>query len=406
MSAAPTSLPIEAEVREAANCVRRLIDTYVDFGARFRHGEIHQWLYSEILEFVNFRMETARSVLLLADSDQIADALGLCRPLLENYLLLKLICRGQITFQLQDMTNLSEGAFKAKIRELQEENESRRDAGGDAWIDIRPYRRAKRHAMYVYKGLASRDEPDFLVPVHYFQFKDFKPATMRLDAERYFKYFETPPDLAQALKQHRAGETYRYKHYLSYDALIECLELNNLVSEEEQARIDAHYTFLGQFIHPTHEAARPLHASANIHDGKPGVGMPTPYERAAALLALVYVIHILADILDEVGGLFEDAPTRFIHQPGTEAIRSVAADARSTFDYFWLVYNDAPYYDRWLYAIHHLSDEDLASYGGIHGVPSHLVSFHQQIYSHFKATLGSYTNQRCGEYVSPLARRT
>lgn len=124
----------------------------------------------------------------------------------------------------------------------------------------------------------------------------------------------------------------------------------------------------------------------------------------AVLLVNAYVIHLIADILDEVAQLFETAPQKYILEPGTHAIRHAAQEARNRFDYFWLIYNEAPLYDRWLFAIHHISDDDHRAYGGAGGVPSDTVSFHQRIYSHFTDALGGWNNARCGAYVSPLAR--
>jgi len=318
---------------------------------------------------------------------------------------LKLICGDTKAFRLQDLSSLTEGQFKERVLELQRDNEAAKERGDNAWLEVRAYPRPpKRHVMLVFEGLRSKDEPDFLVPLHYFQLKEFQPEAMRLDSERYFVYYESPAEVLKAQAKHREGETYRYRHYLSYDALLECLALNGLATEAEQARIDAHYTFLGRFLHPTHEAARDLHDGANLHDGQPCIGMHAEYSRAAVLLAHSYVIHLLADILDEVAQLFETAPKRYIREPGTSAIRQVAQEARKRFEYFWLIYNEAPLYDRWLFAIHHVSDEDLEAYGGAAGVPSEIVSFHQHIYSHFKNALTGWGNQRCGSYVSPLAR--
>jgi hypothetical protein len=397
--------PIEAEIQDAESIARALLDAYVAFGGQYRIGQEHQWAYSEIVEFVNFRMETAAASLLLADQGYVGDALGLCRSLLENYLLLKLICRGTKAFRLQDFGSLTDGQFKAKLRELQTANEAARGRGDEAWLDIRSYPRPpKRHAMLIFEGLRSQDEPDFLVPLHYFQFREFRPETMRLNAERYFVYYESPPEVAKAQAKYRDGEIFRYRHYLSYDALLECLALNGLATDAQQARIDAHYTFLGKFIHPTHEAARELHDHSNVHDGRPRIGMQVSYSRASVLLANIYVIHLVADILDEIAYLFENAPKRYISKPGTEAIRQTAREVRSRFDYFWLIYNEAPLYDRWLFAIHHMSDDELKSCGGAAGVSSDAVSFHQGIYSHFKNALNGWSNRRCGTYISPLAR--
>jgi hypothetical protein len=101
--------------------------------------------------------------------------------------------------------------------------------------------------------------------------------------------------------------------------------------------------------------------------------------------------------------LFETAPKKYITEPGTDAIRRAASEARKRFGYFWLIYNEAPLYDRWLFATHHVSDDQLEAYGGPADVPTEVVSFHRGIYSHFKNALGGWNNQRCGACASPLA---
>lgn len=397
---------LDAELRDAAATCRGLMDAYLTFGHEYQHGEVIQQLYSDLLEFVNFRMETADSCLLLVEHQRVADALGLCRSLLENYLLLKLMCRGTKYFQLQNFDKLTEGQFKTKIKELQEELAAKRAEGTTHWLEVRGYPRPpRRHAMYVAEGLKDDNEEGFTVPLHYFQFREFHPETMRLKDENYFVYYEPPEDLKQKRKDFVQQETFRYKHYLSYDALLVSLELNGLADDATQARIEAHYTFLGRFLHPTHEAARDLHELANVHYGQPEIGMSGRYTRTAMLLALVYVCHILADILDEVAGLFEGAPKKYITNPGTQTIRRVASEARERFDYFWFIYNDPTKYDKYIYAIHHVSNDDLQSYGGYEGVPNNLVAFNQHIYGQFQAALGSWSNQKCGVYESPLRRQ-
>jgi hypothetical protein len=225
---------------------------------------------------------------------------------------------------------------------------------------------------------------------------------MRLNGDDYFTYYEEPDDLKKTLKAHMQEHAYRYRHYLAYDALLVCLGLNEMADKKARARIDAHYTFLGRYLHPTHDAARSLHSNNNVHESITRSGMSQPYDPKASLLAVMYVMHLLADTLDTVAGFLENAPDYYIKDPGTSSIREATSAARSRFSYFWLIYNKPTDYDKFNYAIHHVSDEDLNKYGGYMMVPDKLIPFNQHIYGQFQGALGSWSNSRCGKYTSPI----
>src|SRR4051812_44539585 len=108
---------LAAEIQGLSDHTQALLAEYVAWGGKIAIGEVHQWLYNELIDFANFRMETVVTCLRLIEQGQIADALGLCRSLLENYLLYMLMCRGTKFFQLQDRTDLSEAEFKKYLGE-------------------------------------------------------------------------------------------------------------------------------------------------------------------------------------------------------------------------------------------------------------------------------------------------
>lgn len=131
---------------------------------------------------------------------------------------------------------------------------------------------------------------------------------MRLKDEDYFQY-------GQALRQRRQSATTgqirsSVPPLPSYDALLQGLDLNDLADSAAVARIEAHYTFLGRFLHPTHNAVRDLHEQSNVHDGKTRIGMGQTYAETAELLAYLYVCCVLASSLDEVAGLFDAWPRK------------------------------------------------------------------------------------------------
>lgn len=395
---------LATEIEHANTLARTLIDEYVAWRSKIQYGEEAHGMYMEVLDFVNFRIETACSCLLLIENSLVADALGLCRALLENHLLFMLMCRGTKFFQLED-TGLKGAPFKAKLKERQAKIKQLQEEKKTACLAVEEYPRRSGYLMYVLEGLNSPD-PDvagFRIPAHFFHFRQFDPETMRLKDENYFKYYETPPETKKAIRKDRLDQETRYRFYLSYDSLLQCLELNGLADDALQARIEAHYTFLGKFLHPTHNAARDLHEHANVYNGQTRIGMDQAYTQTAVLLAYLYICYLLAAILDEAASLFEQGPRKYIADPGTADLRAATARATDGFPYFWFLFNDPPLYDRYNYCIHHATDDELKTWGGYAGVPHDRVPFSQHIYSHLQHALSGWHNVRCGEYRSPLA---
>ncbi|GAA1026158.1 MULTISPECIES: hypothetical protein [Amycolatopsis] len=393
---------IMAEVQRVNKHTRAMLAAYLEWGHKIRVGQVQQWMYNELIDFINFRMETADTCLQLVDRGEVADALGLCGPLLENYLLFMLMCRGRKYFRLQDRADLTESQFKAYVAEQKEQLASGHQAGTAARLAVDKYPRAKRHLMHIFEGLKDEDDAEFVIPVHYFHFSNFRPEVMRLWQGDYFEYVADETDTQQALRDHQRDATVVYKHYLSYDALLTCLELNQLADHASIARIEAHYTFLGQFLHPTNDAARSLHESSNYHHGKPAIGMATPYTPTAHLLAALYVCHLVAGLLDEIAHLHENAPQKFIAEPGTEDLRRLTVDVPTRYGYFWFLFNDPPLYDKFVHCVSRTTDDGLAAYGHYAHTPNDRVRFNQHIYDQLTQALNGWNNSRVGTYTPPI----
>jgi hypothetical protein len=391
------------EITRAKQLARTMIDEYVAWRGKIQEGEEGHTVYMDTLDFVNFRIETADSCLLLLENRRVADALGLCRSLLENHMLFMLTCRGTKFFELKD-THLTGAKFREELKAEQAKVKQLQEAGKTPCIGVEAHPTRTGFLMYIYRGWGSPDPdlPDFRIPHHYFQFRQFNPETMRLKDENYFQYYEPPVQVKKADRKHRLDQETRYRFYLSYDSLLQCLELNGLAGDALQARIEAHYTFLGKFLHPTHDAARHLHEQSNVYDGRTRIGLGQQYTETAVLLGYLYVCYLLAAILDEAASFFEAAPTKYMTNPGTTDLRAATARVPAGFPYFWLLFNDPPLYDRFNYCVHYATDEELTAWGGYANVPLERVPFDQHIYGHLKQALISQRNVRCGDYRSPL----
>ena len=396
----------DAETREIARVnqlTRAMLAEYVSWSSKLSYGETEHMLYGDMLEFVNLRMETADSCLLMIERRRVADSLALSRSLLEHYLLLMLMCRGRKYFRLQDLSALTKAQFKdrfekqhAELRELQAQAKTQ-------CLAVKKYPRQKQHLMYVFEGFRSNNESNFIIPAHFFQFQEFDPETMRLKDEDYFRYYQPQPEAIKRDRDYRQELFLRYRHYLSYQALLQCLELNDLADSATILRIEAHYTFLGKFLHPTHNAARDLHENSNVHTGKTAIGMVQEYSTVAVLLAALYVCYNVAGLIDEIAGLSENAPPKYVKQAGTDALRGLTERVATDFPYFWFLFNDPPLYDRYNYGTYHASNEELAEWGHYSNIPRERVQFDQYIYRHLERTLGGWSNARCGVYRSPLS---
>jgi hypothetical protein len=395
--------PLDAETQRLIDHTQAMLAGYVAWGDKIQTGEFGQFLYNQLIDFVNFRLETAETCLQLIAAGKVADALGLCRSLLEHYLLLMLMCRGYKYFRLQNKADLTEGEFKAYLAEQQAKLKEQQEAGTTDCLAIQKYPRPpRRHLMYVFEGLKGDEEPDFQVPVHYFQFQDFRPEVLRLKDDDYFEYFELPADTKKAVRGHQDEAAIVYRHYLSYDGLLTCLELNDLVDRAAITRIEAHYTFLGQFLHPTNDAARRLHEDSNFHAGRPAIGMHSSYAKPACLLAALYVSYLVTGLLDEIARLHENAPTRYIADAGTGELRQLTAATATRFPYFWFLFNETPLYDKFNYFVHHVGQDEVASIGHYSNVPSERVPFDQHIYEHLKLALTGWRNAKAGVYSAPV----
>lgn len=256
--------------------------------------------------------------------------------------------------------------------------------------------------MYVREGVMDSEDKSFIIPIHFFLFKEFRPEVLRLDGDDYFQYYERADETKKAIDKHKAEAASQYRHYLSYDALIQSLRINDIVDAPCVARIEAHYTFLGKFLHPTHAAARNLHDRNNFHSDRTTIGMDQPYSKVSELLASLYVCYVVAGLLEEAANLIETAPAKYVKEAGTATLRSIIERVPVDFPYFWFLFNDPPLYDRYNWCIHHATDEELAEWGHYSNVPKERVTFDQHVDNHLTHALGGWGNARCGVYASPI----
>jgi hypothetical protein len=312
-----------------------------------------------------------------------------------------LMCRGRKHFNLENCQAMTSEQFEAHVEEQQSALAALQSQGETACLAVERYRGERRCLMYVFEGLKSEDEPEFLVPIHFFHFQQFRPEVMRLNRSHYFTYYPEDPETTAALNKHSKEARFRYRHFLSYEGLLQCLELNELIDAKARTHVDAHYTFLGQFLHPTHDAARRLRDQDNYHDGGTALGTRYPYTKVSTLLASLYIVYLMAGFIDEAASVIEGAPKRYVSDPGAAAVRTLSQAVPEKFSYFWFINNEAPLWDKFYWAIH-ATPEERAPYPSFAAVPTSVVTFNQHIYGQLQSAINGGSSS-LGTCPSPLS---
>jgi hypothetical protein len=393
---------VEAEIEAALLLVEEMLGTYLDFSDKPKVGE-SQWQYfSEILDYTNVRAETVSSLLLLIRNDKIADALGLSRSLLEHLQLLRLMVRGRHHVLVEESRRRTGEEWRAALREKQDEL-AKHHAKGE-WLNclrVMEHPGRSRQIMWLFEGPIASGEPEVIVPMHYFHFQDFRPEQHRLKDDGSLLWFPSNYEgmkvLKEASQKHKREAKFRYDYYLSWGAILTFLQLNELATPVEVERIESHYTFLGQFLHPTHEAARDLHEMSNHHLGGTAIGLQQRYDRHAVLLAALYAVWLMRGILEEVADMFDAAPPEYISDPGTGDLHALIDAVPDRFSYFWFISNRAPLFDRFEHAVRVGPDEN----GGYIDIPDDVIRFEWNTYEQLKKAMTGQSVPATGMRYDP-----
>lgn len=384
-------------IKQAAKDITTILETYTNWWRKFEHGEVSYSLYHDLTEFVNERMETIDACRILLENERVADTLGLNRALLENYLLYILMCRGEKYFRIRTLKR------SEKLDKILEDERKKIGTGSLVAVEVHPT--LKRHILYIFEGLKSSTDNSF-IPYHFFSIKEFDPESMRLDDDNYFTYYDAGDTVRARDLQHKKEQNFMYRHYMSYDGLLNCLRINEITDEAAIHRIQAHYTYLGRFLHPTHEAFRSLRERSNYHSERTIVGTEYPYERSAVLMAYAYTIHNAIGYLDELANVLDNAPAENFKSSGSEDVHKVIDEMRERYSYFWYIFNEPPDHAKFNYVIHHLSDAEFEAIGkDYRRVDPSIVTFNKHIYGSFQDAMGGWSNRRVGSYKPPYMKQ-
>jgi hypothetical protein len=388
--------PLESEISKAAEDLNQILKSYMGLGSQVKTGEVQNTYFDEIFEFVNLRMESIDSARKLLTDSRTSDALTLCRPLFEQYLLFKLMCRGHKYYVLQEFEDRSE------FRDALKYAKSRSSSDDVPYVRASRYRKKKLTIQYDFDTSSSKNKDSLAISYHYFLYQEQNPMSQNLKTWNYYSAIPIEKDLREALESHHTEAKYKYVTYLSFSSLKDCLKLNNLANARTLPMIDAHYSFLGQFIHPTNRVTRNLHVRSNVYHGSTGIGLPNEYTRESVLFGYIYLINLACGYLDEVLHVLTSAPHKYIKTFPEKTYKDLIFNTLEDYSYFWFLSEKPPAYDKFRIAPGTLANEKNPQ--AFLEVPDEDVLFDYAIYERFIQSLSGWSNFVGFVYESPLKK--
>lgn len=253
----------------------------------------------------------------LADRHLYAPAFGVTRSCLEHAVLDWLMFLGQTYVQ--------------KISGVPEEDWAQwqvdKQAGANWTAGIVQWDRTRKGDVTIRRsGLYT--EPDERgnreqLSIYYFLLEEYDGLIGR-PADQEGDGFLTRDELRALATENRT----RWTVYLRWSALLENLEVNNLIEESDSGRLGVHYAFLSTFAHPV------SHNQRRLYGGRVD-GMQPHYDHYASELVLLYIVTLAAlELRNYRDGLMERLGVELADGRGLDAdLRLV----RRITDHFWFI---------------------------------------------------------------------
>lgn len=383
---------MDTALEQAKKDIKRLIKTYLKLSSKFEMDTTLSNPYHHLVDFTNARFETIDSCRLLLKSERVSDVLALNRSLLEHYLLFILFCRGRNTFHLVEKKNSD---MRDKMSRF----------FGKKLLSSEPYPYRPNYMALIVGGPelghdATKEEISwFYYSVH----KMFNPEVARLDGYDYFGRNSRNANLRKIYNQLKKHQKSLYQTYLSYDSLLYGLQINDIIDKSVQLRIQAHYTFLGKFLHPTTNPSRVLREMHNNYSNKTVVGSEEPYRRSSVLLSYIYLIKLTAGFLQELTEALDNIKAEYWPKGSSSNVKKLLKELDDRYSYFWFIFNGPSDYDKYMYCQTMMSDDELEKIGKDYRmVEPSIVTFEKDIYKRFSDSLPHRNSGRVGKYISPI----
>lgn len=282
----------------------------------------------------------------LAQRGFYRDSYNTIRMILEDYLLLCLVWLGTAYTQRYRVARLPEDRTlgAAKQRFIQD---AQHKLGKDL---LRVIDEGKDVVTLVRRGIrvldADGNDTGRIVPLYWHAWKQYRSQHFlqrpRLSSRRFLQ-----GEWAIGGRRRRRGTPEKqdrdyYRNFFSFERVLEKLQLNKILTKKTSMRVVVHYNFLSGFSHSTYSSLSSLMDGRSYHqfDG-------LQYDHYHSELGLLYVAHLGALHMELVDKYLDRSS---LPERGGETRRFLRSRVATEAGYFWFLFNDPHYYDKFGYA--------------------------------------------------------
>lgn len=310
--------------KELADLCARAADELAGFSDRLRHRDTTYIQHVDHAARASQVGEWLRAVLTMAGSGAAAQSFGLARTVMERWAIDSVILLGDR--YVERYSNTTPQVLKATV--------DRWENGELPSVLEKPelVGRSQSTMRIVRRGLSAQHSDGQVL----------HPLFFEIDA--YDPFFGTPdeqPDLVGgALYGDPRGTAEdlrrRYNASLKWNAVVESLELNGLITPQHVTHLRVHYRFLSAFAHGHHAVYRSLETNP--------FRSAYPAEHISEELALLYAAQFSARYLDALVRMADREPRVEVDE--RQRLEALATDLLDRSRHLWFLEAEPTLYDR------------------------------------------------------------
>lgn len=391
-------------IYEVQDLIIEMLHETVTLHKNIEWGRIGYTLYSDYFELANYHIDSAVSIIELANNKHYRDSAVVARSYFEFMLFFRLMTRGNRYFRLAKKKKKE--SDQEAIDRINDDFAEKRKEG----IKVAPLRAVKYppkngYVAIVYKGpyVDGKDYKGNLYPFYLSLYNQFRPDAAFLPQNDYFQWnherkYKKENDNRNA--KQKAENKYLHLHFMSFEGMLFNLKLNRLFTVEEIKRIRAHYAFLSKYIHTTDESIESIKVE-NRHKGYlSGLHEVRDEFPSFQYLMTLYAGWISASISEDLTHVLNHAPKKYIKKIETDLLEEKISKLYEISSYFWFIKNEPHAYDRFQHCVAYENPAQLK--GKYMDVEDNKVKFKTEILGRFLDLQYGWRNIAWGRYEPPF----
>lgn len=380
--------------------ILKLCESFEELQKTITWGKVGYSLYSDFFERLKFQLRSIINITNMVQSGFYKESFASLRPVLEYYLVYTLMTKSKKYFELYKKKR-GENIHDAVARMNKGIQGAKKEKATNVVKAIR-YKRTDDLVAVIIEGpfVDGKKSNRNRVPYHHFLFEKFYPNQAILDEKDYFNYRSAKysRQFNARSRQNQIEQKWLKQHYMSFEAILYNLQLNRLLTKQSKLRVEAHYLFLGKFIHPNNGMIGMLKTDNSDYTHKPLSDFLEPNFNLS-LLGMLYSGYILSNLIDTILYVLTNAPKLYIKKVNDEQIRNLLDKFYKDYDYFWFIHNKPHDYDKFQQCVAGIGKKKAPS--DFRLIMDKDVKFDQDILNRIQRLQLTQSSTICGTYTRP-----